>query len=113
MPCDGKNLTEISATLSTGYKTAANIVPAAKLKLHPVLTLVEFTIGIEQNAVMPRNRARLLHPLGSWRILLFYAARAGSEAIDPAGSRATAAVNTTRIPAEGTLVSDAAGSRTA
>jgi len=40
---DGKNLTEISATLSTGYKTAANIVPAAKLKL-PRPTLVKFPI---------------------------------------------------------------------
>jgi len=32
---DGENLTAISATLSTGYKTVANIVPAAKLKLRP------------------------------------------------------------------------------
>ncbi|HEV7909818.1 MAG TPA: hypothetical protein VGP28_01740 [Methylocella sp.] len=44
LPSGGKNLTESSATLSTGYKTAANILPAAKLKLHPVLTLVEFPI---------------------------------------------------------------------
>jgi hypothetical protein len=50
--------------------------------------------------------------LESWRVLLVYATRAASEAIDPAGSRATAAVDTTRIPAEAALVSDAAGSRT-
>jgi hypothetical protein len=45
MPSGGKNLREISATFSTssGY-TAADIVPAAKLKLHPALTLVEFPI---------------------------------------------------------------------
>ncbi|MFZ0496978.1 MAG: hypothetical protein WBE80_17945 [Methylocella sp.] len=33
LPRDGKNLTEISATLSTGYRTAANIVSAAPPKL--------------------------------------------------------------------------------
>jgi transposase len=44
LPRDGKNVTEISATFSTGSKTAANIVSAAKLKLHPALTLVEFPI---------------------------------------------------------------------
>jgi hypothetical protein len=42
LPCDGKNLTETSATLSTGYKTAANIVPAATLKLRP--TLLKFPV---------------------------------------------------------------------
>jgi hypothetical protein len=44
MPSGG--LTEISATLptSTGYKAAADIVPAAKLKLHAALTLVKFPI---------------------------------------------------------------------
>jgi hypothetical protein len=30
---DGKNLTEISATLSTGYKRATSIVFTAKMKL--------------------------------------------------------------------------------
>jgi hypothetical protein len=47
VPSGGKNLTEITSTFSTGYETAANIVPAGKLKLHPALTLVEFPI--EQN----------------------------------------------------------------
>ena|GEM_PF-7088468 len=44
MPGGGEYLTEISATYSTGYKTAANIVPAAKLKLYPALTLAEIPI---------------------------------------------------------------------
>jgi hypothetical protein len=44
LPRDGENLTEISTTLSTGYKTAANIVPVAKLTLRPALTLVKFLI---------------------------------------------------------------------
>jgi hypothetical protein len=35
LPRDGKNLTEISATLATGDKTAANIALAAKLTLRP------------------------------------------------------------------------------
>jgi hypothetical protein len=35
MPNGGKNVTEISATFSTGYKTAANIVPAAKQTPRP------------------------------------------------------------------------------
>jgi hypothetical protein len=37
VPSGGKNLTEITSTFSTGYETAANIVPAGKLKLHPPL----------------------------------------------------------------------------
>jgi two-component system, NarL family, invasion response regulator UvrY len=35
LPRDGRNLTKISATLSIGYKTAANIVSPAKPKLRP------------------------------------------------------------------------------
>jgi hypothetical protein len=44
LPRSGKNLTEISAQLPAAYKAAANIVPAATLKLRTALTLVEFPI---------------------------------------------------------------------
>jgi hypothetical protein len=44
LPRCGTNLTAISATFPAGYKAAANIVPAAKPKLRPTLTLVEFPI---------------------------------------------------------------------
>jgi hypothetical protein len=37
VPRDRKNLTDNSGTLSTGYKTAANFVAAAKLKQRPAL----------------------------------------------------------------------------
>jgi hypothetical protein len=59
LPSGGKNLAESSATLSTSYKTAANIVPAAKLKLHllltPLLTLAELSNRTEcRDAAQPR-----------------------------------------------------------
>jgi hypothetical protein len=99
-----------SAQLPAGYKAAANIVPAATLKLLP--GRIEFAVELKRR---PRRRAtaRLLHPLEFWRVLLIYATRAGSDTIDPASSRATAADDTTRIPADATLVFGAAGSRTA
>jgi hypothetical protein len=68
--------------LSTGYKTAANIVPSDKAEALPHPR--QIPDRIEQNA-------RGLHPLESWRVLVSYA---------------------TRIRAEVALVSDAAGSRT-
>jgi hypothetical protein len=37
VPRDRKNLTDNSGTLSNGDKTAANFVPAAKLKRRPAL----------------------------------------------------------------------------
>jgi hypothetical protein len=76
---DGENL---AAALSTGYKTAANIVPSDKAEALPHPR--QIPDRIEQNA-------RGLHPLESWRVLVSYA---------------------TRIRAEVALVSDAAGSRT-
>jgi hypothetical protein len=43
LPCDGKSLTEISATLSTGYNTAANFVPGVKPSPRPG-SLIEFAV---------------------------------------------------------------------
>lgn len=45
---DGKSLTEISATLSIGYKTAANIVSAVKQKLHIATSpaLIKFAVEL-------------------------------------------------------------------
>ena len=111
-PCEARTLTEISATLSTDYTTSANIVPTAKLKLRP--TPIAFAVEPKRRPQHDvRATARLPHSLESWRVLLIYATRPSAATLDPASSRATAADDTTRIPAEVTLVHDAAGSRTA
>ncbi|MDQ6702373.1 MAG: hypothetical protein M3Z96_04315 [Pseudomonadota bacterium] len=53
-PCrDGKNITEISAPLSTVRTTVANIVPVAKLKLS--LARIEFTVELKRR---PRHDVR-------------------------------------------------------
>jgi two-component system invasion response regulator UvrY len=49
---DGKSLSEISATLSIGYKTAANIVSAVKQKLHIATSpaLIKFAVELRTKA---------------------------------------------------------------
>ncbi len=49
---DGKSLTEISTTLSIGYKTAANIVSAVKQKLHIATSpaLIKFAVELRTKA---------------------------------------------------------------
>jgi hypothetical protein len=111
LPPRGKTVTEISATLSTDYTTSPNIVPTEKLKLRP--THIAFAVELKRRPQHDvRATARLPHSLESWRVLLIYTTRPGAGTLDPAGSRATAADDTTGIPTEVALVHDAAGSRT-
>jgi hypothetical protein len=111
---DGKNLTEISAALSIGYKKAANIVPAAKSKprLAPPSSNSRAS-GSEGRDVTSRKRACLLHP-ESWRVLLLDAARAGPKTVEiatSAGSRANSVtIDAASIQAKLNLVVEAAGS---
>lgn len=45
---EGKNLTEISATLAIGYKTAANIVSSLKQKLHIATSAALIKFAVER-----------------------------------------------------------------
>jgi transposase len=110
LPRDGKNLKEISATFSTGYKTAA------KLKLRPRPAPPSPSSNSRSNKTERRDTAqggRLLHPK-SWRVLLFDAARAGPKTVEIAKSAASransAAIDAAGIQAKLKLVVDATGS---